>query len=507
MTSRFFRTADTNELHHHRRDQLERMAESMLAFAEAESNGHDFAIDMPVDDEMLWNDWGQEHWGDKLDAFNDPAEGGLDLLGMLLKEGVSEEKINLFYKFNDFDLAEELAEKGFHFLHFRMNFPKFQDRMFYTFRAAYRLKDTGLGLETLSLTTSDDAEAEVNACSPDSDSPFSELSQDDLYALFRLDSRKAPKWSVESYYSAVDKYLSAAIRNAGSHADLAQVIEKAFQLLVYNFGYRLKLMGYDNVSILDEVATTIDYLIAKVTDDRDFSEGLKRQVLINLFSAFPAGLSLFDTTHHDLSGNSKDKRVLDHPLSEAFRNTLLGPLHLFQSSRSTCPDRHRVTPMLNFFKEAGYNIDFEVSRESGLQSFIQANVLLESSHPLPNFLNSKEDSLFFHRGSLSLDDVKLAMLDPEVISKYPETIAIEIIASSSKILSRMSASSPVVRFSKYIESRDDVRASSLYRIAELELLDHGVFKSLNGNAQDLKRLGNLAPEDLREKYLSADLGL
>lgn len=509
MTSRFFRTADTNALHPHRRDQLERMAESMLKFADEEALGHDFAIDIPHDDEMLWEDWERENKnkGKGIDAFEEVSAGSLDLLGLLVQEGIESDKVRNFYGFDRFTLSQELAQKGFHHIHFRMDFPNFSDRLFYTDLVS-GFKESSSELDALSLSTASDAEGDVNGCDIDVDSPFFGLSKEDLYTLFRLESRKAPAWTREVFYSVVDKYFEAMLV-AHDHLiePLAPSLEEAFRHLVYNFGYRLKLMGFDNQTIIDEISPTIDYLLLKITDEKPFSEGLKRQIFINLFSAFPSGLQLFDTNAGDLAGLNKDNRVLKHPLYVQFLETFRGPISLFDSSGYDNYESPGIGNMLKFFREAGYEVDYDLTSGGILPPFSQMLVLYASKHPLASVMSSKGEILASGEGSFRSAGIKTSFLDENILSQYPQEVSEGIIISCAGVLNDLPVGKNLKGFKNYLNDNFELKSSVMKILAEKKILNYSTFSAMGGSIADLKRLGDLAPKEIRENHLSADLGI
>lgn len=509
MPSRFFRTADTSALHPHRREQLERMADNMLKFADGKALGHDFAIDIPLDDEMLWVDWERENKckGKGIDAFEEISQGSLDLLGMLVQEGVESDKVRNFYGFDDVSLAQEISQKGFHNIHFRMDFPKFSDRVFYTVLVS-SFKDRSLELDALSLSTASDAEEDVNGCDFDVSSPFFGLTKENLYTLFRLESRKASAWTREGFYSAVDTYFEALLMiNEDLNDYLARSLEDAFRHLVYNFGYRLKIMGYDNQTIIDEIAPTIDYLLLKITNDASFSEGLRRQVFINLFSAFPSGLKLLDATAGELAGLIKDKRVLGHPLYSRFSATFEGPIKLFGSTSCDSYDSLALSRMLAFFHEAGYKVDYDLTSRGILSGFSQIDVLYVSRHPLASVIHSKGNILATGKGAFRDTGVHIHFLSSNILSCYPKEVAEGVIISCSSILDELPRETDLKGLKRYLQENLEIKNSVFRKLAEGRLLTYIGFHAMGGDAYDLKRLGDLAPKDLRDKYLSADLGL
>ncbi|MBD8615550.1 MULTISPECIES: hypothetical protein [Pseudomonas] len=526
--SRFFRTASTDLLTRERRQHLEVMAEDMLAFAQAEAEPYDFAVDIITSDEMLHEDWENERRCAATDAFDEGGEGRLDLLGMIFQEGVDLDKIEDFYGFDQMRLAEDVAMNGLHSLHFRCEFPSLADRRFYTKLISDNVRDIhGFPLDTLSCSMQEDAEGLVNGYDYISESSpdYQELSKEQIYTLFRLDSRKAPKWTLESFHAAIDHYLDppestfAQLLEEGEQNGLPSIaavqrIEKAFMHLVYNMGYRLKDMDYDNISILDEVSPTIDYLISKVTQDKEFSEALKRQVLINLFSAFTAGLKLLDAKPEELQGIVLDKALIGHPLSQAFASTLKGPMHLFSSSDETTSTFHIVTPMIRYFKEMGYGISFDTSIHGSLDGRIQSNVLLQSTHPLKMIEERGAEMLRNYEGAFRLSRVAELMLSTQVLEQYDDQTVVSLLSAGlAKIDStfynekRIAGSTGFTPLKPLFDARPHLKALVLDEMVDQQKVTSKLFDVFGFGVKELRQLGPRAPASFRDAYMAADLGL
>lgn len=524
--SKFFRNASTDLLHRDRQAHLERMAQSMLDFAEENGNGHDYAIDMATQDDDLFDDWDNDCRTFENDAFGIGGEGRLDLLGMLAQEVFDHEKLENFFGFDEAKMAEEIATKGLHGLHFRMDFPSFGDRKFYTSLVAEAFGDIrSFPLDALSACTADDAEVMVYRYEYNENEDYQKLSDEQIYTLFRLDSRKAPKWTVESFREAIDHYLdspeltfSQILDNDGlagfQGMTAIQRIEGAFMHLVYNLGYRLKLMGYDNVTVMDEVSPTIDYLIGKVTQDKEFSDSLKRQVLINLFSAFPSGLKLVDAKIEELHGVTLDQNLIGHPLSEPFKRTLAGPLVLFAGGFDTTNTHHTVTPMMCFLASAGYEISFDVSASVELSRSVQANILLRSQHPLKVIEEIGAKGIANNEGAFGFPNVKEVILSPEILKAYTDQVVYELIIANTSYLevSNLNEDDRPHRaglkpLGGFLLERPELRKRLMEDTADQGVLTHKIFRILGGVAADLRALGSKAPAELKDAYLAADLGL
>lgn len=526
--SRFFRTASTDLLTRERRQHLEVMAEDMLNFAVTQGQDYDFAVDIITSDEILHEEWEQERKCAGNDAFDEGGDGRLDLLGMMFQEGVDLDKMENFYGFDHMRLAEDISMNGLHSLHFRCEFPSLADRMFYTELISNSVSDIhGFPLDALSCVMKDDAEGAVNSYDylPESSPDYHELSSDQIYTLFRLDSRKAPKWTQESFLATVDYYLDppdstfAELMGQDTVVGVPSVasarrIEKAFMHLVYNLGYRLKAMGYDNVTIMDEVSPTIDHLIGKVTQDKDFSEALKRQVLINLFSAFTAGLKLLDAKGEELQGVILDKALINHPLSASFASTLKGPMHLFSSSTETTHSFHVATPMLRFFRNMGHAIGIDTSIDGNLEENIQVNILLQSDHPLKMVEDKGADLLKNQEGCFRSFKVRQMILSASILEKYDDKTAVSLLSAGLADITStffnhkgIPGSTGYTQLKPFFDARPHLKAIVLDEMVAQNKVNTKLFEVFGFGVQELRVLGSRAPATFRDSFMGADLGL
>ncbi|AYG47954.1 hypothetical protein DV532_27115 (plasmid) [Pseudomonas sp. Leaf58] len=486
--------------------------------------------------------WDEAH----LDEFI-KSQHGLKLLSHFFERGVLDiatlivadkvEDIDDFWgNFATFELEElrkDLMQYGLHGLHFRSNMPTQDHRLAAVKLLSQRLfdlqseaytTDPCFPLGALSCLIKLDYEKEFQHARQVEEG--AELADDipranrhHLNALLGLglETTEGKPWSLKR---AVDYFLSyegqydyPTLKDTLKPQKLANMIQLGFRCLVYNRGYQLKAAQgcarMTDFELMRAVEPTIDRLLTPFKASPEFNQALKRQVLINLFSAFPSGLALLDAQPEELQGVILDPVLRSHPDARYFATTLAGPTHLFAANRSA-PKQHKATQVAEFLQAAGYPIHIDIACKGWLSTLGQTGNLIDHAEGKSDVLDA------FFSESRTLDDTPfgtaLSLLTPEYLAHYSDSAVINLIKAGAQISCPEAGYLTYRRACAAIDLRDFFAARAdmipvvLSALEKDDLISIHAFKLCGFGRRELTLLDN-PPGSLNEHILGGDLGL
>ncbi|WP_410950967.1 hypothetical protein [Pseudomonas sp. S1(2024)] len=461
--------------------------------------------------------------------------GVLDIATLVLADNVQfvDEFWRNFASFELDELRKDLMQYGLHGLHFRSNMPTQDHRLAAVKLLSQRLfdlqseaytEDPCFPLGAMSCLIKQDYEEEfVYAKHVEEGAELADgvprANKHHLNALLDLglETTEGKPWSLEC---AVDYFLTyegmydySTLKETLHPQKLANMIELGFKCLVYNRGYHLKSMHGDawltDFELMKTIEPTIDRLMTPFNSSSEFNQALKRQVLINLFSAFPSGLALLDAQPEELQGVILDPVLRGHPDAAFFANTLAGPTHLFAGNRST-PKEHKATQVVEFLQAAGYPIHIDIACKGWLSTLGQTGNLIDHAEGKSDVLDA------FFSESRTLDDTPfgtaLSLLTPEYLAHYSDSAVINLIKAGAQISCPEAGYLTYRRACAAIDLRDFFAARAdlipvvLSALEKDDLISIHAFKLCGFGRRELTLLDN-PPDSLNEHILGGDLGL
>jgi hypothetical protein len=530
----FFHTFDLSIFKPHRAEAFEDFAQKLLAFSAEVDRPAERAVDIIIEDDDVVNDFCLQESIRKSNPLVF-TRGSLDFLVAFIREGVVLDE-ELWDKLSDCvfsTLQSDLVEFGLHSLHFRVDLNTPNERIEAVIQLSRELFDAHsegahagesvFPIGVLSTVIADDYQGYVDQCraaeedseSQEGDQPFT---QDQLNELLLLNLRQRSPQPEQSYEDGLRHMLSHKgvfneIIAAKQLPPLIQCqqIEVALMALVYNYGYRLKTEYLSNYDVKEEVSPIIDRLLAPLEAGVEFAVALKRQILINLFSAFPKGLEMFNTRPEELQGVMLDPILLEHPYARYFEKTLSGPLALFTPGES-CSYQHRATQLIDFLAEAGYPIHMDIAQEGLLGRTRHIEKLFQYEPTLSETLDRAVSTDFEGRGipkmlGLCLLDIEhLVQLSDRSVLKLFEVHAADINATSIRHQAEYNPQGQR-NFTQLFKQRPHLVEPVLDVFARAGHLNDRSFKALGFGERELRLLGDRAPDELKENVLAQDLGL
>jgi hypothetical protein len=498
-----------------RADELMEFAEKAQLFAAKEGNGASYLVDMFSGDEVMWDELLQESWVKQHNPLTD-AKGNLDMLAATIREGgmsLRDVWDNVCWTHYQ-NFQKDLSRTGFHGLHFRLGINEAIDRVELVKTIAvmlYKLNPASFcsslnALQGLSLLV-DSGEVQKSY------STFTGLSKtvslDDINLLLA----GAQGANGDEYQIALQKVLRGNVSaQMGARTHLMFMIENAFVPLVYNYGYLLKSKGLSNEDVLDKASANIDALLDVLDLEAAVQSALKRQVLINLFSAFPDGLEMMSATPDELQGAFIDPVLIDHQCTRAFGYTLCGPVAVFGADQSAKKGDCR-TQIVDFLSDTPYALDFELAIQGRLaKSSIIVDLFSAYCNGHSTFMDETLsgqrpevficEELFFHL--MHRDRVKLYS-DQAVLSLFVRSINFlkDNQRFSGRVFLDQGSRSLDVTFKERPHLRDDV----LQLLVDNEFVTKDMFEWLGFGHRELKKLAGKAPNEVKQFVLQDQLGL
>jgi hypothetical protein len=431
------------------------------------------------------------------------------------------------------ELQSDMVEFGLHSLHFRVNLNTLTDRieavvqlsraLFDVYSEGAYAGESVYPVGVLSTVLADDYQNYVDQCqAAEEDNEGGEgiqpFTPDQLNELLHLNLRQRSLHPEHAYEEGLRYFMS----QKGAYEEIiqakqlprlvqCQLIEAALMALVYNYGYRLKTEYLSNYDVKEEVSPIIDRLLTPLEAGVEFTAALKRQILINLFSAFPKGLEMFNARPEELQGVMLDPVLLVHPDAQFFEATLSGPLALFTPGRS-CSYEHRATQLIDFLAEAGYPIHMDIAQCGLLGNTKHIEKLLQYEPTLSETLDRAIKTGFDGRGIPQmlgvclLDTERLLQLSDNSVLGLFETYAKNINVLPPRMHNDLNPQSRR-NYAEVFKQRPHLVEPVLDIVVQGGHLDVKSFRALGFGERELCLLGDRASDELKVNVLAQDLGL
>lgn len=517
-----FRKAKLSLFRDDRARAIEEFAEQAMSFLSKDYPSDKCFGDIILEDDIEWQVLGnQKAWFSE----NNPLKnngGNLDFFAACLDEGISIKKIwNQIGAHNYKSIVGETAMHGLHGIHFRMDVSSESDRMAYTCRLANEFFNDAAQnqylsrLSILSTATHDmDVPTIGFLVSPPWGGNCQHLTVDQAVLLSSLNYCGETREEEDALFrQAVSSYLR--VDSLERVSDRVAVIENAMVPLVYNFGYKLKAQGVDTKTVLHEAARRIDVLLSHLEMTQEFRVGLERQILINLFSAFPDGLEILKAQPEELQGVMLNQALISDPLAGLFGHTLEGPLALF-SHTTMSSERLQANKLLDYLASAGYSLNLDTAIQGRLAEKYPLVHLAHRQEGLSKELERKleEEGLDgVHR------NVGMFISEPNRLCHYSDLAVLKVIAgaidsdvllmSTMKSVPDRETRSPLMYTSvaSILKDRPHLFEPVLDMLEARNMLTVGMFEWCGFSGREIKALGSRAPRGLKVMLLESGMGL
>jgi len=463
------------------------------------------------------------------------TKGGLDYIALCEKAG-----IDLFEHWDKVsstsgdDMMLEMERSGLHGLHFRMNLPDPALRL----AAVGALAEHLFYLEEKVLTTTPNLDychypIVMMSCAIDDitdklddyqnwisrqDSSIPEYTSARLIELLQFEGVGSHPGSKTLFELALKQLIS----EKGIYQDelddgtlergtLLFQIQKALHPLVYNVGYRLKIQGHTNEQVQAAVEPTIDSLLNLAQTSPNFSRALKRQILINLFSAFPEALEQLQAKPEELQGVMLNEVLITHPDARHFRKTLAGPLALF-SAQETLSTQDKGYQVIEFLTAAGYPLHADIAVRGELYGTPSFEFLLLHCQGACEALRTHYLTRYHDFGMPH--EIAQHLTQPDVLSWYDDQSALTIIelalphAVPAGITHRQYGTPEVFSsLGGFMEARPWLAQPILDILVKHQYVNPFAFEYFGFGGKELDLLDSKSSERIREDILAGDLGL
>lgn len=517
-----FKTANISLFREDRAKAIEDFAEKAMGYLSKDYPSDKCFGDIAREGGIEWQVLGnQKAWIGDSNPLNNSA-GSLDFIAACLDEGISIKKIWNQIGAHGYDsIVGEMVVGGLHGIHFRMDVANEADRISYTCRLANELFNDAAKSQHLSrLSIMSTATHELNVptigflVNPPWGGNCQHVTGDQAVLLSSLNYRGETRKEDDALFlHAVNSYLR--VDSLERLSNRVAVIENALVPLVYNFGYKLKAQGADTKTVMDEATRRIDVLLSHVEMSKEFKVGLQRQILINLFSAFPDGLELLKAQPEELQGVMLDHALVSDPLARLFTHTLEGPLALFAHS-SVKPEKYQAGKIIEYLAQAGYQLKLDTA--------IQGR--LANSYPLIHLAYQQDGASQGLERTLERDGLEAIhravgqyLSDPIRLSQYSDLTVLKLISGAldfelktrdaMKFVPNLESRAP----SKYasvalvLKARPHLFVPVFEMLEEKKMLTAGIFEWCGFDGRAIKALGNRAPKELKVMLLESGLGL
>lgn len=336
-----------------------------------------------------------------------------------------------------------------------------------------------------------------------------EVSQEFLEILLNPDlesvqSRAGFDMAVK-YFIARGKDLSKM--SAGSASTL---LERGFMPLVYNYGYQLITDGLSCQNVVDKVSPIIDHLLMIINLPKAFSEGIKRHLLINLFSPFPEGLKMLDTQPEELQGVVLHPGLVGNKFCRMFQKTLGGPLSVFSPLERRFKDT-RAERIVGYFDRIGYQLSFETAVQGHLAQQFQVSYLPDREAAPSLYV---ETVMATAQGTVPITaGASKKLMMPDTLQKYSDTAKVGIIDNALMFISQDQRGFNTVNLTDYesiagvLKNSPEIIPQVVESIAKYNQAKLGVFELFGFGVREIKLLGSRAPLELKRHFLEDALGL
>ena len=514
-----FRRAPVSMFTPQRAAALQAFAQKAEAFDQQLGCNSDYLVDMLNVNYAFWNKFLLESKSKGRNPLVD-SKGNLDVLAACIEDGL---ELAVDWKKvtgSDYqNLQWDLARGGLHSLHFRMGVNDPSDRTRHTMAIAAALYEMDeksfrkylnplMGQSVLSHLK------DVRNCYFSDEAEGKKALGVRAHRAFFLVSGR-DRYTPDEY----KEMLMVLLRERDDSLDavdrriLAMRIENAFQPLVYNYGYRLKADGLSNEEVCQKASAHIDSLLDFLAMEPEIHIALKRQVLINLFSAFPDALEMLNARPEELQGVILDPALINSDDANLFSNTLGGPLRIFSAIDSVKPTK-RSAQVIAFFENSGYPLTFETAARGRLLNSRAIFELFSNSYP-DGYSVFLEQSLTGAQPPLAINDALLLhLMVPARLSLYSDPAFLKLFDRTleyfKKQKERSKSKNLLAGFygiGQILNERTHLRAVVIERLVDESLLKPQVFDWCGFGPQELKVLGKLAPTELKNHVLSNALGL
>lgn len=525
---KFFENDNLIDVKASREDLFESFASAALEFSGKLDCEYEFSEDFCRNDTALFRDFADSAEGNKI-LVEIHSEGALDFFATFLQNTPSESEADEeWMEYNPpFDMNQirsDLGDFGLHSLHFRMNLKDDQARhhgvtilsqKLHDYHSEAARNDLAYPLKTLSSLIREDYEHELryatDAVHDFEDDPVHPFTKTELNELLCLCAHvKGEPEQPDALNSAMSKFITGR----GEYTDeitngvlpkplLAKQIEDGLMAMVYNYGYRIKACyTVSNFDLKEEIDPIVDRLLAHFSSTPEFLAALKRQVMINLFSAFPKGLEMFDAKPEELQGVMLDPVLKSHPDAKYFLRTLMGPMALFGAAESA-PEQYRSTQLIKYLAKAGYQISAGVASQGLLFDRPEFIGIIHHEQGASEAL----EAYWLEERPVGQSAFRVAktLLRGDYLEHYHDRAIANLVAVGAHIM----ASGELLPhdFKAIFDQRPGLSSSVLDQLLSRDLLSPEVYKACGFGLKELRLLGNRAPESLAEFTLSGDLGL
>jgi hypothetical protein len=449
------------------------------------------------------------------------AMGGLDFIAACLAEGkdIANGWIRVGECIED-EFRKDLVSYGLHGIHFRMNLKSDADRIVYTLKLAEAMFDRNsetnrigiVPITSYSLLSGRLAHS-INWYRSNGESEergFIDFSEQELRML--CGPTNHPTLPIE------DKAVFAQLVGSKIFKDVPPESRQAWQVagkinnsllpMVYNYGYKLKARGLPGHEVLARASSRVATLLSFLPATTEFLKALERQILINLFSAFPEDLELLNAKPEELQGVMLNPVLIKDPHAGLFRKTLAGPLALF-SPRSSAPLQHRGTQMVTFFKDTPYPLHLDMALNGylqGLQEIINlAENCLGRSQAVEQFLLDDNSRFNLHIGLIRY------LGEPKQLDAYSDAAVLKLfemlILTEDVSFSRYGAEEKMPSVAPVLSNRPHLFDSVVQILEDHGCLNPTLFEWCGFGAKELKALGKRATNELKSAHLEASMGI
>jgi hypothetical protein len=463
------------------------------------------------------------------------TKGGLDYIALCEKAG-----IDLFEHWDKVsstsgdDMMLEMERSGLHGLHFRMNLPDPALRL----AAVGALAEHLFYLEEKVLTTTPNLDychypIVMMSCAIDDitdklddyqhwisrqDSSIPEYTSARLIELLQFEgagshpgSKMLFELALKQLISEKGLYEDELDDGTLERATLLFQIQKALRPLVYNVGYRLKIQGHTNEQVQAAVVPTIDSLLYLAQISPDLTRALKRQILINLFSAFPEALEQLQAKPEELQGVMLDEVLITHPDARHFQQTLAGPLALF-SVQETLSTQDKGYQVIEFLTAAGYPLHADIAVRGELYGTPQFESLLLHCQGDCEALKTHYLTRYHDFGMPY--DIAQHLTRPDVLAWYDDKSALSIIelALPYALPGKPKHELPLIddefnELSGFVADRPWLVKPILDILVRNQCVNTKAFQYFGFSGKDLDLLSSKSSDRIREDILAGDLGL
>jgi hypothetical protein len=452
------------------------------------------------------------------------AKGGLDFIAACISEGKDiASSWQLIADFHAGEFEKDLIYHGLHGVHFRMNLKNPSDRIAYTCKLADTMLSkfsnaNNFGIVPISsfsvLSAHLDESVEWYVANRNTEEKgVVDFSEQELKLL--CGPTDQPRLTIEDNADfrqlVKSKVFGGEIPEYRMTWEMADKLETALFPLVYNFGYKLKAQGVSGPEVLALAASRVSALMSFVPGSSEFIKALERQVLINLFSAFPEDLELLNAQSEELQGVMLNPVLITDPLARFFRKTLAGPLVLFSSSNSSLL-AYRATQMVNFFRDTPYPLHLDIALPGYLQNRTE---IIDLAENCPGRSMVFEQLLLDEKPVFELpiglirhmaNPVQLQWYSDSAVLRMMEILILKEDIQLTRVEQAQAIAEKVPSLGPVLSKRPHLLEPVVDILEKHDHLNVTLFEWCGYGHKELKALGKRAPNELKRDLLEDSLG-